>query len=86
MTVPEPAEYLDVGRNAVYHLLRDGGKENTPRSCPDAEETTAGNPHPPHPRNGWSRTEAAPPPDTITGAQKSVSESGTSFFYRIQFI
>ena len=24
MTVPELAEYLGVGRNAVYHLLRDG--------------------------------------------------------------
>ncbi len=53
------------------------GKENTPSSCPEVEETTAGNPHPPHSRNGWSRTEAAPPPDTITGAQKNVSESGT---------
>lgn len=50
------------------------GKENTPRSCLDAEDTTAGNPHP---RNGWSWTEAAPPPDTITEAQKNVSESGT---------
>ena len=24
MTVPEPAEYLRVGRNTVYHLLWDG--------------------------------------------------------------